>query len=416
MLIHPVSLILIIVAAFALLLPVVATFLCIRARNMQYWIGSYAFPSERRPRWHADEEVDVFIAVCDHWEPRCYGASDDEALSRVQRWRDEYPRLFAEFHDVNGRAPQHTFFFPEDEYRPEYLDGIRPLIDLGFGDVDVHLHHHNDTEQILRDKLELFSETLYHRHGLLRRDPVTGKIVYGFIHGNWALCNSRPDRCMCGVDAELTVLRETGCYADFTLPSAPSPTQTRTINSIYYAQDLPGQAKSHDRGIRARVGQAPPADHLLLIQGPLLPDWSNRKLGMVPRIENGDLHGGRPGNIRRMKLWMQAGVHVAGKPDWRFVKLHTHGCKNENIGTMLGEPMQRFHRELAAFRQQHPNFRYHYVTAWEMAQLVHLAEKQGANARPEQVLRPSNSPRSIAPSTGSIVIPGSFVRNPAGVM
>lgn len=379
-----------------LILLVTGSVVCIRARNMQYWIGSYACPEEPRLRWHPDDPVDVFIAVCDHWEPRCYDASDAQAFARVQRWREDYPRLFAAFHDVDGRPPQHTFFFPEDEYRPEYLDGIRPLMDQGYGDVDVHLHHHNDTAQLLRDKLEAFRETLYYRHGLLRRDPQTGEIVYGFIHGNWALCNSRPDRCLCGVDAELTVLQETGCYADFTLPSAPSATQTRTINSIYYAQDLPGKAKSHDRGIRARTGQAAPADHLLMIQGPLLPDWSNRRFGIVPRIENGDLHGGRPGSLRRLNLWMQAGVHVAGKPDWRFIKLHTHGCKDENIGTLLGESMQRFHRELGEFHRQHPNFRYHYVTAWEMAQLVHLAEQRGPNARPEEVLRNHSSSLTVA--------------------
>lgn len=360
------SVLLILVAAFIVV--------CIRARKMQYWIGSYAFPSEPRPQWYEDDEIDVFIAVCDHWEPRCYGASDAEAVERVRRWREEYPQLYSSFRDVNGRAPQHTFFFPEDEYRPEYLDGIRPLIDAGFGDVDVHLHHHHDTAEQLREKLERFRENLFHRHGLLRRDPRTGEIVYGFIHGNWALCNSRPDRQLCGVDAELTVLMQTGCYADFTLPSAPSATQTSTINSIYYARDIIGQSKSHDRGIRARVGQLPPADHLLMIQGPLLPDWSNRRFGLIPRIENGDLHGGRPGSNRRLKMWMQAGVGVAGQPNWRFIKLHTHGCKNENIGTLLGVPMQQFHRGLGELSLQHPNFRFHYVTAWEMAGLVHQAE------------------------------------------
>ncbi|MEJ7636728.1 MAG: hypothetical protein WKF75_01760 [Singulisphaera sp.] len=50
------------------------------------------------------------------------------------------------------------------------------------------------------------------------------------------------------VNNEIDVLRETGCYADFTLPSAPSPTQTRQINSIYYASDDPRRPKSHDRG------------------------------------------------------------------------------------------------------------------------------------------------------------------------
>lgn len=348
--------------------------LAIRSRQIHRWIGGYLFPSEPRPQWHPDNEVDVFIAVCDHWEPRCYGASDELARARVHRWRDEYPQKFSRFSDVNGRAPIQTLFFPEDEYRPEYLDDIRPLVDGQFADIDVHLHHHDDTADQLREKLEVFRETLYHRHGYLRRDPVTGNVVYGFIHGNWALCNSRPDGHLCGVDAELTVLMETGCYADFTLPSAPSATQTKTINSIYYAQDRPGNRKSHDTGIRSRVGQPAPNDHLLMIQGALLPDWKIRRLGVFPRIENSDLHEGRAATMRRLKLWMQAGVHVAGQPNWRFIKLHTHGCKDGNIDTLLGPEMQQFHQELATFHQQHPNFRYHYVSAWEMAQLVHQAE------------------------------------------
>ncbi len=348
--------------------------LLIRARNMQYWIRSYAVPKEHKPAIHPDDVIDVFIAICDHWEPECYGASQETANHRVSRWREEYPRLFEQFRDVNGRPPQYTFFFPQDEYRPEYLDGIKPLCEAGFGDVDVHLHHHDDTPEQLREKLNSFRETLYHRHGLLRKDPVTGEIVYGFIHGNWSLCNSRPDGACCGVDQELTILMETGCYADFTLPSAPSATQTSTINSIYYAKDRPRQRKSHDTGIRSRVGIHPPEDHLLMIQGPLTLDWKSRKYGLIPRIENGDLHGNRPGTAERMKLWLNAGVTVAGQPNWRFVKLHAHGCKNENIDTMLGEPMQQFYRELESMSQENSKLRFHFVTAWEMSQFVHQAE------------------------------------------
>lgn len=350
----------------------------IRSRNLHCWIHSYALPAEPAPKPNSDDVLDVFIAICDHWEPECYGASREQAEYRVSRWREEYPGLFEQFRDVNGRPPQYSFFFPQDEYRPEYLDGIRPLCEAGFGEVEVHLHHHDDTPEQFREKLEVFRERLYHRHGLLRKDPRTGNIVYGFIHGNWALCNSRPDGEYCGVDQELNILRETGCYADLTLPSAPSETQTSTINSIYYARDLAGQRKSHDRGLRSRVGQTAPEEHLLMIQGPLTLDWQSRKYGLMPRIENGDLHGGRCGTARRMQLWIDCGVIVAGQPNWRFVKLHTHGCKNENIDTLLGAPMQRFYRELEQMSKENHNLRFHFVTAWEMAQRVHQAE-QGAS-------------------------------------
>jgi hypothetical protein len=350
----------------------------IRSRDMQYWLPSYVLPrdpSGRRDLPLADDEtVHVFIGVCDHFEPEFAKPSKQASCERVRRWTEDYPRLFGQFRDAGGRPPQWTFFFPEEEYAPEYLDPLARLCDAGYGDVEIHLHHDNDTADAVRETLERFKETLYYRHGLLRQDPATGEIAYGFIHGNWALCNARPDGRWCGVNDELTILKETGCYADFTMPSAPSPTQTRTINSIYYARDVGGRPKSHDNGIRSRAGRTSPGDHLLMIQGPLLLDWESRKWGLIPRIENGDLHTGRPATWRRMQLWLRAGVHVAGRPNWKFIKLHTHGCNDANANTLLSPEMQQFHRDLAAHAAENPRFRYHYVTAWEMAQLVRQAE------------------------------------------
>ena len=370
--------------------------LAIRKRNMQYWLGSYYFPSRgptnqtsvidsQSHRLTDEQPIDVFIAICDHYEPENGNADRQTAIARVRRWCDEYPALFDQFPDSDGRVPQHTFFFPQDQYAPEYLDMLAELCDAGYGDVDVHLHHDKDTADGLREKLESFRETLYHRHSLLRRDPETGEIVYGFIHGNWALCNSRPDGRWCGVNNEISILRETGCYADLTMPSAPSNTQTRTINSLYYAVEKTGRSKSHDTGTVAQVGVRPPANGLLMIQGPLSLDWRHRKWGVIPRIENADIHATKPPSFERMKLWLTADVHVAGRPDWKFVKLHTHGCKNGNIDTLLGSKTQNFHRDIRRHAQQHPSFRYHYVTAWEMAQLVHQAERDDEQAKLTQI-------------------------------
>lgn len=366
--------VLLIVSILAVLALAVVVYVA-RRKNLQYWVGSYYFPSETVAAVPSDQPIDVFLAICDHWEPQCYGAPFNQAMDRVHRWVHEYPKQFGKFRDFNGRPPQHSFFFPQDEYRPEYLDQLAQLCAEGYGDVDIHLHHSHDTAEALREKLESFRDTLFHRHGLLRRHPDTNEIVYGFIHGNWALCNSRPDGLWCGVDQELTILRETGCYADFTLPSAPNFCQTSTINSIYYARDIAGQRKSHDKGIRSRVGQSSPEDHLLMIQGPLSLNWRMRKKGIVPTIENGDLIAGRPPTWERFQEWLRVGVHVAGRPNWKFVKLHTHGCKDGNIDMLLGPEMKAFHAELAAQCQKNPLMRLHYVTSWEMARLVHKAEK-----------------------------------------
>jgi hypothetical protein len=292
---------------------------------------------------------------------------------RVDRWVREFPKSVAGIHDSRGRAPQETFFYPAEDYSAELVDKLAGLCRLGYGDVEVHLHHDNDTAEDLRQTLEKFKETLFCKHGLLRKNG-QGAITYGFVHGNWALCNSSPDGRWCGVNNELTVLRETGCYADFTMPSAPHPTQTTTVNSIYYASDRPPRPKAHDVGIAAKRGAAPPEQGLLMIQGPLAIDWRRRKWGVLPRLENGELHSGFPPSIARFDLWLRAGVGVVGRPNWVFVKLHTHGARDRNASMLLGEPMRTFHRDLAACAAQLPKLQYYYVTAREMADLVHQAE------------------------------------------
>jgi hypothetical protein len=339
-------------------------------------IGSSGCRSVRGPQH-------VFLCVADHYEPDWGNAPEDVRIERVNRWVRDYPRSVAGLTDSRGRPPQHTFFFPLEEYRPRLLDQLAELCQRGFGEVEVHLHHDNDTSAHLRERLEWFRETLYHQHGLLHRDA-QGHIRYAFIHGNWALDNSDPQGLWCGVNDELNVLIQTGCYADLTMPAAPHPCQTRTINSIYYAVDDPERPKSHDTGTPAAVGHRPRADQLLMIQGPLALDWRDRKAGILPRLENGDLHANRPPSARRLDLWLQAAVRVRGRPDWTFIKLHTHGAKPPNADVLLGPPMRELHHELARRAQNDRNFHYYYVTARQMAQMVHAAEQQTSD--PRQVL------------------------------
>jgi hypothetical protein len=337
-------------------------------------------------RWRPPARpLHVLLCIADHFEPKRDRPSRQVERDRMARWLSEYPRLANQFADSRGRPPQHSFFYPAEDYEAEYLEGLAGLCRAGLGDVEVHLHHDHDTADGLREKLLNFTAALHDEHGLLAKDG-SGRITYGFIHGNWALDNSRPDGRWCGVNDELTVLRETGCYADFTMPSAPAPCQTSTINSIYYAQDDPCRPKSHDRGTPARAGSLSPEHSLLLIQGPLAVDWQRRRWGLIPRIENGDLTRLRPPTLDRLWSWLAASVHVAGRDDWRFVKLHTHGALEANTQMLLGEPMHAFHSALSAFAAQHDWFRYYYVTAREMARLVQALERDKTVASPELAL------------------------------
>ena len=314
----------------------------------------------------------LILCVCDHWEPGQGHATAEQADARVHSWIERYPRLFGRFTDSDGRPPRHTFFYPLEMYRPTELDGVAQLCRSGFGEVEVHLHHDNDTATRLRQTLLDGTRRLRERHGLLARDAA-GQTRYAFIHGNWALDNSSPDGRWCGVNNELDVLRETGCYADFTFPSYPSATQTRTVNSIYYAVDDPQRPRSHDVGID--VGRsAPPAQSLMLVQGPLLLNWSFRTFWRRPRVENGNLQPNQPPTEGRLDLWLRARICVPSRPEWIFVKLYTHGAVDQNAQVVLGEPMVEFHKLLAQRSADTSDFKYHYVTAREMYNLIKAAE------------------------------------------
>lgn len=342
-------------------------------RGADRWLIPYARQWSRRQAVRADEKVDLILCIADHFEPRYGPVTDDVAQQRVESWLEKYPERFGDFTDSDGRPPRHTCFYPLEQYDRLEMEGIAELCAAGFGEVEVHLHHNHDTSFSLRCKLIKYARMLHERHGLLSHRRGEKAIAYGFVHGNWALDNSRPDGEWCGVNDELDVLRETGCYADFTLPSAPSATQTPTINSIYYATDDPESPRSHDYGVA--VGAEKQPDHsLMLIQGPLMLDWQRRKFGVLPRIENACIQYNQHPSMARLDQWLAARVQVPTRPDWFFVKLHTHGAPEANQDVLLGEPMTRFHRDLAHRARENPNFRYHYVTAREMYNLVKAAE------------------------------------------
>jgi hypothetical protein len=360
------------IALFAAACAAALAFRVLRRKGLDRWLASYARESRKRRPVGRGEDVHVLLCVADHYEPKWGGPSPETADARVESWVTNYPRLFGRFRDADGRPPRHTFFFPIDEYEPRHVDAIAGLCRQGYGEVEVHLHHDNDTPENLRRTLTEFKQIFSERHGLLGRRR-TGELAYAFVHGNWALDNSRPDGCRCGVNNELDVLRETGCYADFTLPSAPSPTQTAKINSIYYAVDDPQRPKSHDTGVDVGRGPAP-ANGLMLIQGPLLLNWRSRRLGLLPRIENACLQHNQPPTMERLDLWLKARVQVPKRPDWFFVKLHTHGAPEANQGVVLGDPMVQFHEGLARRAGDDPHFHFHYVTAREMYNLARAAE------------------------------------------
>jgi hypothetical protein len=316
--------------------------------------------------------TDIMLCVSDHFEP-FHRTDRDGALRRMDEWQDKFVNLTSRFRDVDGVPPKQTFFYPIEQYDPEILERLATLCRETGSEVELQFHHHDDTAEGVAAALKEGVER-YLSHGFLSRDP-SGNARFGFVHGNWALDNSDPRGINCGVDRELEVLRAAGCYADFTMPSAPHPTQTRIINSLYYARET-DRPKSHDNGIHAEVGSTgglrDQPDQLLCVQGPLALNFEKRKWGVLPRLENAELSGANPPSIERFNLWKRQGICVRNRPNWVFIKIHTHAALERNMPALLGDPAHRFHEALAT--ELSGGIRLHYVSAREVANLIHAAE------------------------------------------
>jgi len=360
------------------------------------------------------------FCVADHFEPLEVLRRDggpgkplehvgdwERRLRLVEEWASMYPEATRGLKDGDGCSPRHTFFCAPDDYENSYLEKIAELCADGFGEVEIHLHHRGDTPEGLGAKLCAFRDELRRRHGLLgnwRREASpglvlgggggfgchAGSIAYGFVHGNWALCNSRPDRDWCGVNEELRVLAATGCYADFTFPSAPSPTQPRMVNCIYRAWDRPC-GRGAEKGSRCRVGTAgntrpaaaDPAYPLMIVQGPLSLLWKRRKWGILPRLDNGAITHFNPPTPERVDAWVRQQIHIKGRPEWVFVKVHAHGAIPSTSRIFLRGAMRRAWEYLLTSYNDGERWRVHFVTAREMYNIIRAAE-DGRGGDPAQ--------------------------------
>ncbi len=353
------------------------TFLApLRDKNLHTWLPSYLVQRLRRIRERDGGGLrHLLFAFCDHYEPLWSGAGLDVGEARVQFWQEGYPRLVDGFRDADGLSPRHSFFYPGDQYHPRLLDRLTSLTRAGHGEVELHLHHAGDNRSSLREKLQNGLESIG-SHGHFSRDS-DGRIRYAFIHGDWALANSRSGQ-HCGVDDELQLLFETGCYADFTFPSAPNESQPGIINQIYWPDGDLSRARCYEKGKRAKVGETLD-DRILMIQGPLalVP-----RLSRVPlRIENAAITANDPGVPSRVATWVAQNIHVQGREDWVFVKVHTHGAPETQAASLLGEPGRTLHRELTTRYNDGVRWKLHYVTAREMYNIA-MAAMSGQSGDP----------------------------------
>ncbi len=334
--------------------------------NAFIWLGDYTFDCPTFGGY--DGLVDIIFVVPDHWEP---GSKRDILYT----WMTRYRELADKHVDADGVRLQHDWYYPLDQFDGVEVESLAVLCAEGYGDVGVQLHHRDDTSESLRRKFTDGLDSLQAHGALISPD---GKMRFSFVHGNWALDNSRHDggRNYCGVNDEISILLDLGCYADVTFPSLNQTSQPSMVDKIFYVRDDPEKPKSHDRGIRSSVGLTTTPDQLMLFQGPLMIDWADWRFKTHPTIEDGCMYWEIPTSFHRFKIWLKANIHVAGRPNWIFVRPFTHGADFERGGyeNILGERIDSMLTQIEAGYNDGVNYRLHYMTVREAYNVVKAAE------------------------------------------
>jgi hypothetical protein len=348
------------------------------------WIPAYL--KQRLTRTSPRGSVHLILAIADHFEPAIVPGDGSARTSyyeqerRLDWWCRDYPRAIGLWRDDEGSALRHTYFYPAEQYDKALVGQLAEHCHSGWGEIEIHLHHgmeEPDTAENTRRQLVQFRDTLAFDHGCLAYEGGSGAPRYAFVHGNFAIANSAGGYG-CGVDNEMEILAETGCYADLTLPTSTfHPAQIAKINSLYECGLPLGQRAPHRKGRDLRRGLFPRIFPIIL-QGPLLIDF-DPSCGFG-RFENGALTRANPPSLHRMRLWKRAAICVLGKPDWVFIKLHCHGMDPGSKETLFGAPMQKFLRELVE-RAPQRNEALHFVTAREMVNII-LAACDGKGGNP----------------------------------
>ncbi len=332
------------------------------------------------------EPKHVIFAFVDHFEP--FGPLE-LVNSQTAYWVDDYIAMAKKHTDADGRHPIHSYFVIsppalQHDQLDIVLNKLNQVTYTGYGEIEFHCHHGHPNEAYYTEE-ESTKELLYYialakqqfnTYGALLTAEVQPKIVFGFIHGMWALDNSRlswwddpPHYEWCGVNREMDLLKKEGAYADFTFPMS-GPMTPRFPDLIYYAADDNSPASYQNISNVFPVGvNSPPQDKLMIIQGP----DSRTNVG----VKTGVYYD--PPNLWRMDWWVNHNVHVAGNDDWIFVKVYTHGlaadpADEDTWDSFFGFTADNFYRSIEQKYNDGINWKLHYVSAREMYNIIKAAE------------------------------------------
>lgn len=315
----------------------------------------------------------LLVLLADHFEP-------DRQPLVVADWLKRYAFRAMRHRDAAGRRPQHTWFYPAEQYEPAILAMLREAVQSGLGEVEFHFHHDFDTSASLRPRLER-SLQQFADYGFNK--TVTHETRFAFLHGNSGLDNSNGPY-FCGVTDELRLLARLGAFADFTFPSVYLDSQPSVVNRLYAARD-DDRPRSYGEPLPLAALTTGEAE-LMIFEGPLVfsPTWRVRRLFL--ELDDGSIHPGMPAHPARIRAWLRAGVHVPARPEWLFIKLSAHGASSEaDVEAVTGSAFDELLTALETNYNDGGRYVLHYVTA-RQAYNIAMAAVDGHGGDPERFL------------------------------
>jgi hypothetical protein len=345
--------------------------LYVKKKRIDVWLNSYLGGLFRTVKTD-NEPVDIMLLFVDHFELN--GHAD-----RLEAWEVRYPKLAKKHKDSDGHHPKHTMFYAMDLMHEHELERLQHLVVEGVGEFELHWHHSHDTAETFVAKLNDAMD-IFHKYGYMKPYKDGQKACFSFIHGDWSLANSRGEN-FCGVDNEIELLMQAGCYGDYTFPALFNEAQPPMINNIYYSSDNHQQA-AHYRGRNAKVGKPQENNEFMIFQGPLTINWLDWRHKWHPTIEDGDISRfPTHDDPRRIDSWIRQKIHVEGRPNWQFVKIFCHGAQDHL--SVVSDTTDRMFSYLENKYNDGKKYRLHYVSAREAYNIVKAAE-DGKSGNPNQ--------------------------------
>lgn len=347
----------------ALTFVVIASFSVLAAlivkKNHHYWLPAFfeTYLQGVSPFQLQDKITDVMVVIADHHEVKI----KDKTNASTKKWLDQYLQVTEGISDSFGNPVQYSWFYPYDHKNSYSVIELNKAVYAGRGEIEFHWHHsHPDSasfEQELKEAVDWFGA-----HGAMVEEH-GGPSRFAFIHGNWSLDNARGER-YCGVDNEIELLSRYGGYMDMTFYCC-SEAQPSMAASLYYVKDDP-EPKSYDVGEPVELGRE--NDDFLIFTGPLGFNWSELK------FEYGSLEAWDSRNWKkRIPLWVNGSPYIEGKPEWRFLKLYTHGAQSSDL--ILDEDFRTMLTEVKRYTESE-EINLHYVTAREAYNILKAAEAE----------------------------------------